>query len=258
MSGFFRRRNLSAIVAVLLAAVTLGFVAIEQAYGNSCEDALVVEEASLRDWLKTYDHLATEVVEQMTKGIPDSLDRTQLLRVARHALVESIVEFDPTVSIAFPRFAIRKMKGAVLTQMRNESWVGKTGRADLQRFDLVEAQLRGSLGREPTEYEVATALKQPFHEFQKRMRSLRGAAIAFISNLAIELRTPGPTQSKLAALEARIVGELTPTESSLWDMIAVRKLGLQEIATTLGWTQSHVAHTTNLMAEKIAQRIERI
>ena len=91
-------------------------------------------------------------------SLPGHVSRDDLLSCAHVALVEVARRFDPTAGASFATYALARLQGAVLDELRSGDWASRSVRAAARRTDAAADALTISLGRPPTREELAASL----------------------------------------------------------------------------------------------------
>jgi RNA polymerase sigma factor for flagellar operon FliA len=91
-------------------------------------------------------------------SLPSHVSREDLLSCAHVALVEVAKRFDPSAGASFATYALARLQGAVLDELRSGDWASRSVRAAARRTDAAADALAISLGRPPTKGELAASL----------------------------------------------------------------------------------------------------
>ena len=91
-------------------------------------------------------------------SLPSHVSRDDLLSCAHVALVEVARRFDPAAGASFATYALARLQGAVLDELRCGDWASRSVRAAARRTDAAADALAISLGRPPTQEELAASL----------------------------------------------------------------------------------------------------
>jgi RNA polymerase sigma factor FliA len=104
--------------------------------------------------------LATFAVNAVAARIslPAHVSRDDLVSCAHVALVEVARRFDPAAGASFATYALARLQGAVLDELRSGDWASRSVRAAARRTDAAADALTISLGRPPTREELAADL----------------------------------------------------------------------------------------------------
>jgi RNA polymerase sigma factor for flagellar operon FliA len=113
-------------------------------------DALVTEHLPLAQF--AVNAVASRI------SLPSHVSREDLLSCAHVALVEVAGRFDPTAGASFATYALARLQGAVLDELRSGDWASRSVRAAARRTDAASDALAMALGRPPTKEELAASL----------------------------------------------------------------------------------------------------
>jgi RNA polymerase sigma factor FliA len=91
-------------------------------------------------------------------SLPGHVSREDLLSCAHVALVEVARRFDPSAGASFATYALARLQGAVLDELRSGDWASRSVRAAARRTDAAADALAMNLGRPPTREELASSL----------------------------------------------------------------------------------------------------
>jgi RNA polymerase sigma factor for flagellar operon FliA len=97
-------------------------------------------------------------------SLPGHVSRDDLLSCAHVALVEVARRFDPAAGASFATYALARLQGAVLDELRSGDWASRSVRAAARRTDAAADALAMTLGRPPTRDELAASLGVPQSE----------------------------------------------------------------------------------------------
>ena len=92
------------------------------------------------------------------------VSREDLLSCAHVALVEVARRFDPAAGASFATYALARLQGAVLDELRSGDWASRSVRAAARRSDAAADALTIALGRPPSREELAASLGVPRSE----------------------------------------------------------------------------------------------
>jgi RNA polymerase sigma factor for flagellar operon FliA len=117
-------------------------------------------QVALDDLVTEHLPLASFAVNAVAARIslPSHVSREDLLSCAHVALVEVAKRFDPSAGASFATYALARLQGAVLDELRSGDWASRSVRAAARRTDAAADALAISLGRPPTKGELAASL----------------------------------------------------------------------------------------------------
>jgi RNA polymerase sigma factor for flagellar operon FliA len=113
-------------------------------------------EALVREHLPLAAFAVNAVAARIS--LPGHVSRDDLLSCAHVALVEVAQRFDPSAGASFATYALARLQGAVLDELRSGDWASRSVRAAARRTDAAADALTIALGRPPTKEELAANL----------------------------------------------------------------------------------------------------
>jgi RNA polymerase sigma factor for flagellar operon FliA len=123
--------------------------------------------------------LVNHVVLQVAVRFPRYVDRNELARAGALGLVEAAQRFDDSRGVPFDRFAVRRIRGAILDSVRAADWAPRSVRTLGRKLEQVEQDLANSGGELPSNTEVADALGLSRDELHRlRDRVFRSVVLA--------------------------------------------------------------------------------
>jgi RNA polymerase sigma factor for flagellar operon FliA len=135
--------------------------------GLSPEAARLVEE---------HLHLIPALTRSTAAHYPQHADREELRQAAALGLVEAALRFDPVRGVPFDRWAVTRVRGAIIDAARAIDRAPRSVRAISRRIDAVSDELAQRLGRTPTSKELATEAKMSIAELDEH-RARRNAGV---------------------------------------------------------------------------------
>ena len=234
---------------------------------------------ALRDQLIVhYAPVVKYVAGRVSVGLPRHVDEADLASYGIIGLIDAIERFEPARNIKFETYAVPRIKGAIIDELRSIDWVPRSVRAKARAVEQSYSKLEASLHRTPTDEEVAADLEMSPEEFQTALRKIsfvgvvaldevfRGGDHSDRSTLGETLpdATAGPMdtfevkETKEALVKA--VSEMADREKTVLTLYYYEGLTLAEIGDILGVTESRVCqiHTKAVLQlrAKLADRPE--
>lgn len=102
-----------------------------------------------------YVPLVRLVARRTAAGLVSGVDVEDLVSDGTFGLVEAIDRFEPSRGLAFSSFAVGRIRGAMLDGLRALDWVPRSVRAGTRALEVAAEDLARSLGRPPTDAELA-------------------------------------------------------------------------------------------------------
>ncbi|MCA9754502.1 MAG: FliA/WhiG family RNA polymerase sigma factor [Candidatus Eisenbacteria bacterium] len=127
--------------------------------------------------LKRYFPLVKYVVDKIATGLPKSIERDDLVNTAMIGLFDALEKYDESRGTKFETYAIWRIKGAVLDELRSMDWASRTTRRKARMIEQACQRLDQKLGRAATEQEMADELNLSLHEFLRLLEEVRGTVL---------------------------------------------------------------------------------
>lgn len=233
------------------ADVEAGIVALWQAYGRD-------RNATLRDRLILhYAPLVKYVAGRVGTGLPPHVDVADLVQSGVFGLWDAIDRFEPERGLKFETYAMQRIRGAILDDLRAQDWVPRTVRSRAREVERALERLETRLQRSATDAEVAAELGSTVTELRDLYAQLQLTSVIALDELisvgrggtSIAETLPDETADEpgalLDSLESRrllaeAISQLTDRDRVVVSLYYFENLTLAEIGRVLGVTESRV------------------
>jgi RNA polymerase sigma factor for flagellar operon FliA len=143
----------------------------KSAGGREIRDALILH----------YSPLVKYVAGRVAVGLPQNVEQADLVSYGIFGLIDAIEKFDLDRGYKFETYAIARIKGAILDELRSIDWVPRSVRAKARSLEKAYAKLEGQLHRTPSDEELAAELGLSDDQFQSTL-----SQISFIGLVALD------------------------------------------------------------------------
>ncbi|MGZ4309641.1 MAG: RNA polymerase sigma factor WhiG [Gaiellaceae bacterium] len=231
------------------------------------------KDQGVRDRLiLTYAPLVKYVAGRLGSGLPAHVDEGDLVSYGLLGLIGAIERYDPDRDVKFETYAISRIKGAIIDELRAMDWVPRSVRSRARDIERGIAELEARLGRAPTDDEIAKKLGITETELEDNLTEISRSTIAALDELwtvsgsggdqialidTIEDADAPDPQGSLSATEMKeAIGEaiarLPEREKLVVTLYYYEELTLREIGEVLGVTESRVSqlHTKAILRLK--------
>ena len=213
--------------------------------------------ASRQDLILEYLPYVKRVVNRIVVHLPSGVEREDLYNVGVIGLIQAIDRFDPSRDNKFTTYAVFRIRGAVLSELRSRDFLSRLSRRKIRELDRACVKLEQRLGRPAEAAELAAEMNIPLDELHqiKQMSS-----ISFISYEELEghsamdkkklfngfIREEEDVLSKTGLLEvqsavADAIEELPEKEKLVLSLYYDDELTMKETGGVLGITESRVS-----------------
>jgi RNA polymerase sigma factor for flagellar operon FliA len=133
--------------------------------------------------LSTYLPLVKNVAGRMAAGFPKSVELNDLINTGVIGLIEAFNNFDPARGVKFETFAVPRIRGAILDELRALDWVPRSTRAKARNIDKATSKLEAELGRGPSDTELAKTLAISTEELRYAMKDVSVTSLLSLDEL---------------------------------------------------------------------------
>jgi RNA polymerase sigma factor for flagellar operon FliA len=230
------------------------------------------KDRAVRDRLiLTYAPLVKFVAGRLGSGLPAHVDEGDLVSYGLLGLIGAIERFDPDREIKFETYAIARIKGAIIDELRSLDWVPRSVRTRAREIERAIAELERTLHRAPTDEEIAAKVGITNEELEESLSEISRSSMAALDELwtpsaggdqialidTIE-DTSGPDpehsleQTELKEALGEAIARLPEREKLVVTLYYYEELTLREIGEVLGVTESRVSqlHTKAVLRLK--------
>jgi RNA polymerase sigma factor for flagellar operon FliA len=207
-----------------------------------------------------YSPLVKYVAGRVGAGLPPNIEQADLVSYGIFGLIDAIEKFDITRAIKFETYAISRIKGAIIDELRAIDWIPRSVRYKAREVEKAYAALEARLHRTPTEAEVATELGIALDDLHAIF-----SQVSFVNVIALDelLNVGGERGDKLSLVDtledtkaedpvaafeseetkyllARAINTLPEREKIVVTLYYYEGLTLAEIGQVLGVTESRI------------------
>jgi RNA polymerase sigma factor for flagellar operon FliA len=208
-----------------------------------------------------YSPLVKYVAGRMGSGLPAHVDEADLISYGLGGLITAIERFDISREIKFETYAITRIRGSIIDELRTLDWVPRSVRAKAREIERANMKLEARLQRAPTDEEMASELSVSVEEFHEALLQISNSTIVALDELwnvsdstgdSVSLLdtlpdrgAPDPQalvdQSELRDRIADAIAALPEREKLVVALYYYENLTLREIGEVLGVTESRVS-----------------
>jgi RNA polymerase sigma factor for flagellar operon FliA len=130
-----------------------------------------------------YSPLVKFVAGRVAAGLPQSIEQADLVSYGIFGLIDAIDKFDPERGFKFETYAISRIKGAIIDELRSIDWVPRSVRSKARSIERAYSKLENELKRSPEEKEVAVELGVSEGELAQTLSQISFVGIVALDEL---------------------------------------------------------------------------
>ena len=232
--------------------------------------------ASSEKLIHEYLPYVKRIVQRIANHLPASVDVEDLMNVGVMGLIQAVDRFDPKRDNKFMTYAIFRIKGAVLSELRSRDFLSRSSRRKLRELEQTCQKMEQRLGRDVEDVEVAEELGIDIDDLH---RTRQMSSISFISfeelglssrdekeklmNFLIHNEEDALSQTRLRELRsalARAIEQLPEKERMVMSLYYFDELNMKEAGEVMNITESRVSqiHSQAIMRLRKKMRKEQL
>jgi RNA polymerase sigma factor for flagellar operon FliA len=219
------------------------------------------DEGARERLVVAYSPLVKFVAGRMAAGLPPHVEEADLVSYGLGGLIGAIERYDIGRDIKFETYAVSRIKGSIIDELRTLDWVPRSVRTKARQVEEAHSSLQAVLGRAPTEEEMAEKLEIDVEELQETLSDIANSSVLALDDLWTvadpeggqvslldTIRDPNAVdpEERLNAAElknvlADAIEALPERERVVIALYYYENLTLREIGEVLGVTESRVS-----------------
>ena len=216
-----------------------------------------------------YSPLVKYVAGRVSSGLPPSVEFADLVSYGVFGLLDAIDKYDPERGIKFETYAIARVKGAIIDELRADDWVPRSIRFKAREIERAYMALEGDLRRIPTDEEVADKMGMSLEDYLSLLNKLSVMSLVALDELwtvsgdrldkitladmVEDVKVKDPSQTfeleEMKDIIAEAINRLPERERIVVALYYYEGLNMREIGEVLGVTESRVCqmHTKAIL-----------
>jgi RNA polymerase sigma factor for flagellar operon FliA len=203
------------------------------------------------------------------------VEEADLISYGLVGLINAIERFEPEREIKFETYAITRIKGSIIDELRSLDWVPRSVRSRARDIERANAKLEHKLQRAPTDEEMSAELGMSTDEFHDALVQISNSTIAALDELwtvsdssgdqvslldtLTDENAPDPAavmdQTDLKDRVADAIARLPEREKLVVALYYYENLTLREIGEVLGVTESRVSQLHTKAVLRLRSRL---
>jgi len=207
-----------------------------------------------------YSPLVKYVAGRVSVGLPATIEQADLVSYGIFGLIDAIEKFDIGRNIKFETYAINRIRGAIIDELRAIDWIPRSVRFKAREVERALGELEGRLLRPPSDAELADELGVSLDDLQETLNQInlvsvvaldelmsaggeKGESVSLVDTLA-DSKAADPQMSfeseETRHILAQAINHLPERERLVITLYYYEGLTLAQIGQVLGVTESRV------------------
>lgn len=219
-----------------------------------------------------YSPLVKYVAGRLAVGLPHNVEQSDLVSYGIFGLIDAIEKYEPARGFKFETYAIARIKGAILDELRSIDWVPRSVRAKGRAVERAFSKLEAGLRRSPTEAELAGELGYSEPQLQQVLGQLSLTGMAALDEMlgdhsesttladTIPDQSDGPGQllelREMRGQLAEAIEQMPEREKVVLTLYYFENLTLSQIGQVLKVTESRVSQIHTKAVLQLRSRLQ--
>lgn len=237
----------------------------KQTGDRKSRDALIIE----------FSPLVRQVAARVGAGLPSQVEHADLISYGVFGLIDAIDKYDPERPVKFETYAISRIRGAIIDELRSLDWIPRSIRSRAREVERAHTELEAKLHRTPTDSEMAEHLEITPQEYRVTMNRLSTVNMVALDEVTssgsdrTEAMTLLDTLHDTSALDparsmeseetkfllARAIDQLGEREKFVLTLYYFENMTLAEIGEVLGVTESRISQMHSKAVAQLRARL---
>ena len=210
--------------------------------------------------------MVKRVASHLKARIPPYMELDELVQVGMLGLIESARSFDPAKGVGFENFALSRIRGAMLDEVRRLSSLPRSAVAFKRSENEATHTLASELGRKPNTSELADFMGKTLDGYHKEKDSanrFETHSMEDIGEEVLNIRGDREQQPEVFVEHAQLMAALTEAIDGLSErpkmvmsLYYVEELNLKEIGEVLGVSESRVSQILSETVKRLRAQLQ--
>ncbi len=225
---------------------------------------------------RRYAPLMKYVVDRVASNVPKYVERDDLLNAAALGLFDALEKYDSGKGTKFETYAVWRIRGAVLDELRAMDWASRSIRRKARHVDTLTRELDQRLGRAASDDELAEVMDISSTEMARVLEEVRGVVLLSLNQsssetddghsggLAEVIEDPHSEDAldeiekhQLSDVLVDVISDLSEQEKLVLALYYYEEMTLKEIGQTLGISESRVSQIHTKAISRLKGRMRR-
>lgn len=234
------------------------------------------KKPSKEEAYRRYAPLMKYVVDRVASNVPKYVEREDLLNAAALGLFDALEKYDCGKGTKFETYAVWRIRGAVLDELRSMDWASRSVRRKARQLDTMTRDMDQRLGRAASDEELADAMDMSASEMARLLDEVRGVVLLSLhqsggeaeegnsGGLAEVIEDPNAAdaledieRTQMSDILVDVISDLTEQEKLVLALYYYEEMNLKEIGQTLDISESRVSQIHTKAISRLKNRVRR-
>jgi len=231
-------------------------------------------DSAYRDQLiSEYLPYVKRIVHRIAVHLPSTIDIDDLMNVGVIGLIQAVDRYDPRRDNKFMTYAVFRIKGAVLSELRSRDFLSRSNRRKIRDLENTYLRLEQKLGREVDDSEIAQEMGVNVEQIYRTKQMSNISFISFeelgyssrdekekLMSYLVDNDDDALTLTRLKEIKeavARSIEQLPEKERLVISLYYIEELTMKETGKVLNITESRVSQIHSQAVRRLRTKLRK-
>jgi len=231
-------------------------------------------DSAYRDQLiSEYLPYVKRIVHRIAVHLPSTIDIDDLMNVGVIGLIQAVDRYDPRRDNKFMTYAVFRIKGAVLSELRSRDFLSRSNRRKIRDLENTYLKLEQKLGREVDDGEIAQEMGVSVEQVYRTRQMSNISFISFeelgyssrdekekLMSFLVDNDDDALTLTRLKEIKealARSIEQLPEKERLVISLYYIEELTMKETGKVLNITESRVSQIHSQAVRRLRTKLRK-
>lgn len=213
------------------------------------------------------------IAQKIHARLPHHIQLEDLINTGVLGLIEALAKYDPSRNVGLQSYARYRIQGAILDSLREQDWSPRLLRQKGRQLEEARETLRGRLGRNPLQSELAAELGISEDQFNRLLSDLKGLEVTSLqepvfSDGHVLVETVADTAeenpfnlcqtAEMNGLLAQALSKLPSRKRHILDLYYFKGMTMKEVGTQMGVCESRISQIHSAAVASLKARMREV
>ena len=231
-------------------------------------------DSAYRDQLiSEYLPYVKRIVHRIAVHLPSTIDIDDLMNVGVIGLIQAVDRYDPRRDNKFMTYAVFRIKGAVLSELRSRDFLSRSNRRKIRELENTYLRLEQKFGREVDDGEIAQEMGVSVEQVYRTKQMSNISFISFeelgyssrdekekLMSYLVDNDDDALTLTRLKEIKeavARSIEQLPEKERLVISLYYIEELTMKETGKVLNITESRVSQIHSQAVRRLRTKLRK-
>jgi RNA polymerase sigma factor FliA len=213
------------------------------------------------------------IAQKIHARLPHHIQLEDLVNTGVLGLIEALAKYDPSRNVGLQSYARYRIQGAILDSLREQDWSPRLLRQKGRQLEQAREILRGRLGRNPSQSELAVELEVTEDQLNRLLSDLKGLEVSSLqepvfSDGHVLAETVADTaeenpfdlceSAEINGLLAQALSKLPSRKRHILSLYYFKGMTMKEVGSHMGVCESRISQIHSAAVASLKARMREV